>query len=171
MQERVRLAQEEASSSVNTKQVETDAIAKKLATLNLTIKEIKPDGHCLYSAIADQLKDTSMDYTHIRKLAAEQLRIHAEDYLPFMTNDLGDMLSDDEFAVYCSKVECTAEWGGQLEVMALSKALSRQIHIVQMGSDVLKIGEDIIDPHPIMLSYHRHAYGLGEHYNSLVKQQ
>lgn len=171
MQERVRLAQEEASNSVNTKQVEEDAINSKLAMLNLSVKEIKPDGHCLYSAIADQIRDSTIDYTHIRKLAAEQMRSHPEEYLPFMTNDLGDMFTDDEYASYCSKVESTAEWGGQLEVMALSKALSRQIHIVQMSSDVLKIGEEFLDAQPIMLSYHRHAYGLGEHYNSLVKQQ
>jgi OTU domain-containing protein 6 len=34
------------------------------------------------------------------------------------------------------------------------------------GPDVI-VGADVyLDCAPLLLSYHRHAYGLGEHYNS-----
>ena len=121
----------------------------------------------MYSAIAHQL---GQDFTFkgIRSLAANYLRNHSSDFMPFMMGDSGEMPSMEEFIDYCQKVEFTAEWGGQIELQAISNSLKRAIHIVQMGSSMLKIGEEFNDKPPILLSYHRHAYGLGEHYNSLI---
>ena len=161
-------AKDEAGQSVNYKQLEELDILKQLEGLSLKIKEIPADGHCMYSAIAHQL---GQDYTfkEIRSLAAGYMRDHPNDFIPFMINDSGDMLSSKEFEDYCEKIESSAEWGGQIELQAVSKHLNRAIHIVQMGSPILKIGEDHVQKPPICLSYHRHAYGLGEHYNSLMK--
>lgn len=161
-------AKEEAGQSVNYKQLEESDISNQLKGLSLKIKEIPADGHCMYSAIADQL---GQDHTfkEIRSLAASYMRDHPDDFLPFMTNDHGEMLSPTEFKDYCEKIESTAEWGGQIELQAISKSLNRAILVVQMGSSVLKIGEEYTEKPPICLSYHRHAYGLGEHYNSLTK--
>jgi OTU domain-containing protein 6 len=36
-----------------------------------------------------------------------------------------------------------------------------------MGMPTVKMGEDFAGE-PLRVSYHRHAYGLGEHYNSLL---
>jgi len=60
-------------------------------------------------------------------------------------------------------------WGGNLEILALSKSYKIPVHIIQMGSPVLKISDDEFgrDKEPILLSYHKHMYGLGAHYNSL----
>jgi OTU domain-containing protein 6 len=45
------------------------------------------------------------------------------------------------------------------------------IFIYQAGSPVLKLGEQYVGVRPeVRLSYHRHAYGLGEHYNSLLEE-
>ena len=57
-------------------------------------------------------------------------------------------------------------WGGQFEIQALSQALERPIHILQTGSPLLIIGQEFTTE-PVFLSYHKHAYVLGEHYNSL----
>ena len=57
-----------------------------------------------------------------------------------------------------------AEWGGQNELHALSQALKRQIKIIQINAVVVKIGEEFTSLPPLSLSYHRHAYALGEHY-------
>ena len=86
-----------------------------------------------------------------------------------MMNDQGNVLSAQEFNDYCQRVESSAEWGGQIELQAISKALKRSIHVIQMGTSILKIGEAFSDEQPLFLSYHRHAYGLGEHYNSLIR--
>ena len=65
--------------------------------------------------------------------------------------------------------------GGQVEINALCSVLQRRIWIY--GADasmpILKMGEDcaqntgVIDV-PIRVSFHRHYYTLGEHYNSVV---
>lgn len=132
-----------------------------------------------------------------------------------------------EFEKYCSDVEHTAAWGGQLEVSgsgfsvpvrlslqqllqklvcalfvfqlrALTQILQLPIEVVQASSAAIKIGEEF-DSEPITLvyvitsavppektqlhihgclrdhlhepmrRYMRHAYGLGEHYNSVER--
>lgn len=57
-------------------------------------------------------------------------------------------------------------WAGQFEIQALAQSLQRPIHIIQVGSPVLILGEEFDQP-PLLISYHKHAYALGEHYNSL----
>ncbi|KAI8821738.1 uncharacterized protein EV422DRAFT_619491 [Fimicolochytrium jonesii] len=142
-----RQAAQEAKNSVNHKEIEENAIANMLGPMNLRIKQIPPDGHCMYNAIVDQLAAKGAadgkTYKDLRRIAADFLR------------------------AYCDEVENTAAWGGQTELQAISCALEMPIHVVQMGTPVLKIGEDL-DAEPLFVSYHRHAYGLGEHYNSLL---
>ncbi|KAJ3168575.1 OTU domain-containing protein 6B [Geranomyces variabilis] len=166
-----RKAAEEAANSVNTKEVEDEAIAELLAPMNLRVKQIPPDGHCMYSAIADQLGvhagDHTKTYKEMRTLAAGFLRSHPDDFIPFLVNSNGDMFTNEEFALYCNEVEGSAAWGGQTELQALARALGRPIHIVQAGTPTLVVGEQFTSE-PLFVSYHKHAYGLGAHYNSLL---
>ncbi|ETW06667.1 hypothetical protein, variant [Aphanomyces invadans] len=48
----------ESQNVVSQRQIEIDAISNQLTSLNLVIKEIPSDGHCMYHAVADQLKLT-----------------------------------------------------------------------------------------------------------------
>ncbi|KAI8817853.1 uncharacterized protein EV422DRAFT_499646 [Fimicolochytrium jonesii] len=166
-----RQAAEEAKNSVNHKEIEENVIANMLGPMNLRIKQIPPDGHCMYNAIVDQLgakgAADGKTYKDLRRIAADFLRGHPDDFLPFLVTDAGDMFTPEDYTAYCDDVENTAAWGGQTELQAISRALERPIHVVQMGTPVLKIGEDL-DADPLFVSYHRHAYGLGEHYNSLL---
>jgi len=57
-----------------------------------------------------------------------------------------------------------------MELQALAFSLKRTVRVycadlplVELGSEYINEGE------PLQLAYLRHAYGLGEHYNSLVK--
>jgi OTU domain-containing protein 6 len=72
----------------------------------------------------------------------------------------------DSFEKYLHDCEFGAVWGGQFEIQALSKSLKRQIHIIQADSPLLKIGEEFLGE-PLRISYHKHSFGLGEHYNSV----
>jgi OTU domain-containing protein 6 len=54
--EREQRIQEEQSGVVSERAVENQTLAQKLGPLGLTLKEIKPDGHCLYRAVEDQLQ-------------------------------------------------------------------------------------------------------------------
>lgn len=67
----------------------------------------------LYNAFADQLKrryEENVSYKELRKSAAEYMRNHPDDFVPFL------YLEDGNFDRYCNDIENTACWGGQLEV-------------------------------------------------------
>ncbi|KAJ2610979.1 OTU protein [Coemansia sp. RSA 1365] len=166
-------AEAEAEDMVDNSAIETEAISKLAAGDGLSIREIRPDGHCLYAAFGDQVNTYhgySISYLEIRKRAAEYMRANYGDFIPFMTRKDGDLFSEDDFEKYCCDIESTATWGGQQEITALSHSFQLPVHIYQSNMPVLRIGEDAYSANdPIRLSYHRHAYGLGEHYNSLQK--
>ncbi|PIA17514.1 cysteine proteinase [Coemansia reversa NRRL 1564] len=166
-------AEAEAEGMVDTAAVETEAISKLAASDGLSIQEIRPDGHCLYAAFGDQVNTYhgyTVSYSQMRKRAAEYMRANYGDFISFMTREDGDLFSESDFEKYCSDIETTATWGGQQEITALSHSFQLPVHIYQSNMPVLRIGEDAYSANnPIRLSYHRHAYGLGEHYNSLRK--
>ncbi|XP_071742184.1 OVARIAN TUMOR DOMAIN-containing deubiquitinating enzyme 5 [Rutidosis leptorrhynchoides] len=173
--------QEEQSNIVSDRMVENARLEKKLEPLGLVINEIKPDGHCLYRAVEDQLKiKSSPFYTfqELRKMVADYMRENSSDFLPFFLSETvadgeyDDSVVEKKFESYCNEVESTAAWGGQLELGALTHCLQKHIMIfsgsfpdVEMGKEY-KAGDSAGSS--IMLSYHKHAFGLGEHYNSVV---
>lgn len=163
----------------------------KSKNLGLDKKEISPDGHCLYAAVADQLnllatmdaaharRKPDLTYRDTRKAAAATMRADPDSYLPFIdsTEKLGgltDAIANEDpqtfFKAYCDAVENTAVWGGQLEILALARAYHTPIVVVQSETTPLKIGEEYLSP-PAHIAYYRSAYGLGEHYNSLRPHQ
>lgn len=54
--EREQRIQQEQSGVVSERVIENQRLAAKLSPLGLALKEIKPDGHCLYRAVEDQLQ-------------------------------------------------------------------------------------------------------------------
>lgn len=190
-----------------------DAICR---SWNLELVEMEPDGHCMYSAIADQLtskkvsidkekkmskkerKEEKWDYSIVRKIAADYMRNHMDDFLPYLPAEdvegQGEgLLSPEGYMKHCDNVENTSEWGSQTEVswtltcsrivrfkhlncfdvvhqlLALSKALELPIWVIQSRSPTVKIGTEEAygkKKSPLMVTYHRVQYGLGEHYNS-----
>ena len=181
--------------AIDYRKVEMDQICEQLEKQltveggEFTIKEIKSDGHCLYRSIADQLsllnlrplpsgygtcavdddsKEKKTTVSELRRLTANYLRKHEEDFAPFFL-----ATSDGEnttFPEYCEKVELTAEWGGQLELRALSAVLSRRIDVFSADSAVVRMGqsEESDQNEPLRVSFHRHYFALGEHYNSII---
>ncbi|PWN41921.1 cysteine proteinase [Ceraceosorus guamensis] len=170
---------------------ERAGMADLCSSLGREMVEINPDGHCLYAAVADQLHTLGkvhkkVDFRDTRKATAEHMRANATEFIPFIsdsdehmagiTNDSAGTQGQDveqrarkHFLDYCDAVENTGVWGGQPEILALSRAYKTQIHVVQVGSPTLKVGEGEHKGEPCVISYHRKMYGLGEHYNSLRK--
>ncbi|KFM27686.1 OTU domain-containing protein 6B [Auxenochlorella protothecoides] len=148
-----RIAAELADADDSLRVQEEEAMSSTLGPLGLAIHEIAPDGHCLYRALEHQLdlQDGSgaASFQELRRLAAEHMRTHANDFSPYIAEDdvTGPVEDGEVFEAYCKEVESTAAWGGHLELQALSQALGK----------------------PIKICYLHHAYGLGEHYNSLVR--
>ncbi|GAB4829683.1 OVARIAN TUMOR DOMAIN-containing deubiquitinating enzyme 5, variant 2 [Ancistrocladus abbreviatus] len=177
--------QEEQSNIISDRKIENETLEEKLKPLGLTINEVKPDGHCLYRAVEDQLAVLSggtspYTFQKLREMVAVYMREHSSDLLPFflsenMVEGESDSLLAERFENYCREVESTAAWGGQLELGALTHCLRKHILIysgsfpdVEMGKEYKSNDGSGSSNHSIMLSYHRHAFGLGEHYNSVV---
>lgn len=151
--------------SKSARDLESEILDVKLLSNNLKIKDIPPDGNCLYHAIADQLS-LSNELPHhnikqLRSIAANHMRANESEYAPFV-----DDISFDE---YCNKVESDvlAEWGGELEIRALSESLGVCIHIYSADAPLLLMNETAASKAILRLSFHRHLFALGEHYNSL----
>ena len=57
-----------------------------------------------------------------------------------------------------------------MELQALAGALKAPIVVYEAAADEFVAKEDGCEGDAIELSYHRHMYSLGEHYNSVVKK-
>ncbi|KAL2649629.1 hypothetical protein R1flu_017757 [Riccia fluitans] len=184
--EREQRIQEEQNNIVSQRVLEEQQLEAKLGPLGYTLKEIKSDGHCLYRAVEDQIalhpELVQYSYQELRRLAASYMRTHPEVFMPFIGAESpegekpGDTLQT-KFERYCGEVETTAAWGGQLELGALSHALRKHIVVCSATLPDVEMGKEYKEDHlegaptlnpSIRVSYHRHAFGLGEHYNSVI---
>jgi len=170
--EKLRLEEIEKQEELNKdgpRMKEQQAIKEKLTKMNLKLVEIASDGDCMFAGIEHQLKQLkiSSSVKELRNQTAEELKGKPDDYSPFLTNPTtGDMLSSSEYDEYCESLRSTPAWGGQVELKAISNVLKIPIKVIQgEGPDVL-VGEEFRGE-PILLTYHRHLHGLGEHYNSV----
>ena len=95
-------AAEEAAQLPNLREREREIMAKEFDRYNLKEREIRPDGHCLYSAIADQIEQLDLQiqpgqvrestteepsaakivpgYRLVRQTASSYISQHAEDF-------------------------------------------------------------------------------------------
>ncbi|KAL6766376.1 hypothetical protein ACKKBG_A35785 [Auxenochlorella protothecoides x Auxenochlorella symbiontica] len=168
-----RIAAELADADDSLRVQEEEAMSSTLAPLGLAIHEIAPDGHCLYRALEHQLdlQDGSgaASFQELRRLAAEHMRTHANDFSPYIAEDdvTGPVEDGEVFEAYCKEVESTAAWGGHLELQALSQALGKPIKVWAAAAAPQLLGDEHPGP-ALQICYLHHAYGLGEHYNSLV---
>ncbi|KAF8065793.1 OTU5 [Scenedesmus sp. PABB004] len=186
-----RIAAELDALGPSEREEEEKALRALLAPLGLGIKEIRADGHCLYRSLEDQLEATAEaaaaaaggdgdgdgdgaaaaaavpNYQELRELAAEYIRQHKDEFSPFLLPEDEDEDPDAHYERYCYALETTAAWGGHLELQALARALRRQIRVHAVGMAALSVGDEHAGAAPpLEVCYLRHAFGLGEHYNS-----
>ncbi|QIW99917.1 hypothetical protein AMS68_005435 [Peltaster fructicola] len=173
-EEIARQAAAEADSLPDMKQQERGRMLDSMKEHSLQEKEIRADGHCLYSAVADQLTQLGVrlstaptdqpviPYKQTRNAAADYIESHGDDFAGFL---------EEPLTSYVHKIRDTAEWGGQLELQALAKVYDVQINVLQDFGRVEKIqpGSDA-EAKEIWLGYYKHGFGLGEHYNSLRRK-
>lgn len=173
-------AAEEASTMTDRRGTEKAHMEPVFRSEHLVETEIAPDGHCLFAAFADGLKANGiepstqlvetggkarvMPYKVVRGVAAGYMESHGEEFAGFLEEDLGG---------YVRKIRDTAEWGGQLELTALANAYGVEVRVVQDGrTEVIAPAEGkTVGRKTVWLAYYRHGYGLGEHYNSLRREE
>eukprot|EP00731_Ephydatia_muelleri_P027040 Em0018g1140a len=171
-----RIALEEEAAALSEENNPRIAERRKMSAIlepqGLAIKDIPPDGHCLYAAVSDQLSlrlGLQITVAEIRAGCASYIRSHREDFQPYMVDpSTGDLLSLDQFEDYCEEIESTAAWGGLLELRAISNLHNVSISVYQASSPTIQLGDSSSGGRTLTLSYHLHEYGLGEHYNSVV---
>lgn len=192
------IAHEEASKQVDHRGNEKDIMNGVFKRYKLKEIEINPDGHCLYSAIANQLDESGLGlrpdpsrftlqsttqsrvdtvsapkydgYRAVRAVTADYITDHKDDFEAFMEEPLDQ---------YTRKIKLTAEWGGQLELLAIARAYGVDINVIQGDGRLEKIESGDMDSFDeeerakrvIWLAYYRHTYGLGEHYNALIRKE
>lgn len=174
----VAQAEKEAQNLPNLREQEREAMQEEFTTRILKEKEIRSDGHCLYAAVADQLRSHNIDlklsnnainfswdsqgqttdYKIMRQVAATWICNNPDDFSPFLEQPMED---------YIKKICETGEWGGHLELMALAKAYNVTINVLQANGKIEKIGSNESSERQLWLAYYHHNFGLGEHYNSL----
>lgn len=164
----VRLqAQQEAANTVDYRQIENELMQRLLAGQNLELFEIQPDGHCLFRSLEDQLRlrhllDAVL-VPELRKQAAEYIQTHADDFTPYLFDETTCSVRD--VAEYTAELEGTAMWGSDMELLALSRVYNCPIKVLVAGSAPIVFNEEGHEP-TLIVAYHKHSYGLGEHYNS-----
>jgi len=98
---------------------------------------------------------------------------NSSEFMPFIDAVEEGTISQEKFKEYCDAVANTSAWGGQLELKALVHALKLPITIFTADEKApnIEMGQEYntaLNTTTLYLSYHLHAYSLGEHYNSVV---
>jgi len=197
----------EAAAMGDVKQVETDTLIAQLAKEGGRLVKVPADGNCLFSAVADQLSaagptgqgmlrdahasvsgspqtldeaghDVDINSSQaLRLLATQYIALHGDEFAAFLTDSDGNLVP---VSAYCDDMGDIrkGKWGGQPELLALSKALGAPLRVVQVD-DVMRatpsrpaqlrsmvFGEKEDGP-KLTVAFHKHYYALGEHYNSV----
>merc|ERR1712232_281937 len=115
-----------------------------LREAGLQIHPIMADGNCLFRSVQHQLEALDIpsrpsEYTDVRLKCAETLEAHPDDYLPFVDSD--KIATHETFRDYCDSVRNTSQWGGELEVQALSRAYNVEILLFQSSTAPMTFGK------------------------------
>jgi OTU domain-containing protein 6 len=168
----VTQAAEEAANLPDLRKQEIANMKLHLDRLGFKEISIRPDGHCMFSAIAMLLQDSAskgresengglLPYQAVRAETAQFISGHPTDFEPFLEEPIDQ---------YTDKIQNTPEWGGQLELQAIARAYGMDINVLQADGRIENIESGLkSELDPIWLAYYRHSFGLGEHYNALKK--
>lgn len=172
---------------IGPKYIETSRIKELLKLRNLEMVDVASDGDCLFSAVLYQVlplqcptRPSKDDVRRLRAQTADKLRSSKDRFLPFLVDSVtGLQFDDDRFEAYCHEMATTRAWGGQVELGAIADIIDREIVVIQAeGAPISIVGEERsgsgVDAasqpsgrnEPVVVTYHRHYLGLGEHYNS-----
>eukprot|EP00445_Apocalathium_hangoei_P019270 CAMPEP_0203911292 /NCGR_PEP_ID=MMETSP0359-20131031/52469_1 /ASSEMBLY_ACC=CAM_ASM_000338 /TAXON_ID=268821 /ORGANISM="Scrippsiella Hangoei, Strain SHTV-5" /LENGTH=319 /DNA_ID=CAMNT_0050836969 /DNA_START=49 /DNA_END=1008 /DNA_ORIENTATION=- len=173
---RKELELERLNAGPSRRTLELVAISARLTKQRppLKVLDVPGDGHCLYRAVGDQLrrarpelgawtKKPDASHEDVRSLCASSLRRRREAYEAF-----AELNDGEDFDGYCTRVENSADWGGQLELRALADELELQIFVHRAEEAEPLIIGDVARGDPLHVTYHQFWYALGEHYNSAV---
>ena len=112
--------------------------ATQLASLHLRLQHIEGDGNCLFRSIADQVEGVEANHARYRQLACTHIAQHSELYAPFIDGGDGGKAGEG-LKPYVTRMSRAGEWGGNMELVALARALRRDVVVHQLGAPRLVI--------------------------------
>lgn len=163
-------AANEAAGQTDYRQIEIDSMNQILELRGLTLHEVKPDGHCLFALILDQLQHVlgvKKLVQELREIAADYITEHRDDFIPFLFDEKTCELRDLDG--YVKELRETPMWGSDMEILAFAKAFDVTVEVYMAGAQTLEINPDATAV--LRLGFYKKSYGLGEHYNSLRKNE
>ncbi|XP_055371246.1 deubiquitinase OTUD6B [Condylostylus longicornis] len=183
------LAAQEGQYKNGPRTTEMRALKDILKKRGLRLYSIPSDGDCLYNAICHQMSLAGLEVgpwecsgdlgihqkdqiKYLRNETANYIEKHKETLIFYMTSQgTGDLMTDEEFQIYCNQIRDAPTWGGQIEIRAISNVLKVRIEVLQATGPptIQECDEGTKDIGPtLVITYHRHMYSLGEHYNSTI---
>lgn len=171
-----RIEEAEKLDEHKDRRIEQEKLDNILKSKGLGIHDIDADGDCLYKAVEHQLSiapdsSSKLTYQELREKTSNYMLDNATSFMPFLLDDRGELMNEQEYRNYCSRIAKAKVWGGHLELTAISQFTNKPIHVHQADSRTAIVIEPNkpSDKKPILLSFHKHLYHLGEHYNSVVE--
>ena len=130
---------------------------KDLEKLGYFIREVGGDGNCLFRSVSDQMDNNQNNYKLYREMCINYMKENKDEFIPFIEDD-------EPYDKYISRMEEDGEWGGNLEIYALSKVLNANFYIYIHKHPMYIVNNFEKPKKNILLTYHE-----GKHYNSLKK--
>ena len=175
-----------------------DEIARlslRLAPRRLAVQEVLSDGHCLFRAVSHQLSLLqppplplpASSHGALRQAASAYMQRHLQHFQPYLVRDEdGAMMTEQEAGEYVAALRRESGevvWGGHAECVALSGVLGRPLRVWSADGGEMVVtgvegaqqsekggvgGAESASGREVQISFHKHYFGLGNHYNSVV---
>lgn len=140
---------------------EDSLLRRKLSETGFELRDMTGDGNCLFRALSDQLYGTAENHGDIRSKVCKYIRENADDFLPFLADDVldhrprdsggkgkgkgkgkrqggeedddsgGDGSNHQLLESYLRSMQRFGTYGGHLELVAFSRLFGRAIIIHQ----------------------------------------
>ncbi|KAK6591229.1 hypothetical protein RS030_101577 [Cryptosporidium xiaoi] len=173
----LRLVEEYSLNSDKIAEIELNTINEKLKELKLKLFNISPDGNCLFGSIKHQLEQKDIgiySIKELRKIAVDYIVQNRETMEPFVLASVEN--SDITFENYCDNIRDTNEWGGEVELVALSNSLKIPIAVIrslnhrnEYYGEHFHVNDGTQNGNTLFIVYHMHLFANGSHYNSTVE--
>jgi hypothetical protein len=139
------------TKSFDLSQIAEDPMDSFLDTLGLWKKRIARDGSCLFRAVAEQIYPCQQYHEKVRLECINYMSNNRDEYSNFLNSQI-------TFDDYLDAMKNSLEYGGQLEIIAMSKLYKRDFiiyqHPNQPGIDVTQ--NNFINKIYLCYSYNNH---------------
>lgn len=134
----------------------------QLLKLGLELRDIPPDGNCLFRALGDQLDGSSEQHATHRQQVCDYITKYRSDFEPFIEDDV-------PFDSHIRNLRQTGTYGGNEVIVAFCRLHGVNVVIHQLGRDPWQIC-DVEAKHSQEAQRRRQlhiAYHNGDHYSSV----